>query len=273
MTAEHREVLGFAVHQAEGGPSGEAADRIGRYIQEHPEVRREDEGVRTVLNLAAGTFAAHRLPPEFSRDVLMAIPYAEPRVEPAHAAPAPAPVLRAEVPQGPLLFVGLGGVLAGMLGALWLAKVLESIFGPSGRRYWAANWAQYEATHTAVLILVLGLGILSLILACPPFWRKEGRLPPSYYVAYGLLCGAPVALVVYSSCSAYALAGMLAWDILTPLWVVAALGLLAVRAGLILAELEKRVELRLRRMEEALSANPLQPAPSAAKMSAAPPAG
>jgi hypothetical protein len=82
-----------------------------------------------------------------------------------------------------------------------------------------------------------------------------------------------VALVVYSSCSTYLFSGILAWDILAPLWAVAALGLLAVRAGLILAELEKRVELRLRRMEEALSANPLQPAPSATRMSAAPPAG
>lgn len=270
LTPEHREALGFAVHQAEGGLAGEAADRIARYIQEHPEVRREDEGVRTVLGLAAGTFAAHRLPPEFGRDVLMAIPYTEPRVEPAHAATVSAPVLRAEVPQGPLLLVGLGGVLAGMLGTLWLAKVLESIFGSPGL-YWASNWAQYEATHAAVLILVLGLGMLSLILACPPFWRKEGRLPPSYCVAYGLLCGAPAALVVYSSCAKYALAGMLAWDILAPFWAVAALGLLAVRVGLVLAELEKRVDLRLRRIEEALSSNPLQPAPNAARTPPAPP--
>jgi DNA-directed RNA polymerase specialized sigma24 family protein len=246
FTPEHREALGFAVHQAEGGLSSEATERLGRYIQEHPDVRREEEGVRNVLSLAAGTFAAHRLPPEFSRDVLLAIPFTELRP----VLPQTSPAFRTEVPQGPMVFVGLGGMLAGMLGTIWMAKVVESIIGRVPAT--SPPWLMDEATHAAVLILTLGVALLSLALACPPVWRKDLRLAPAYYVAYGLLCGAPVAMTVYSSFSTHPWAGLLAWSGLAPLWAVACLGLLAVRAGLLYREMEKRVELRLRRIEEAM---------------------
>ena len=254
-----REAIGFAVELAEGGAAREMQDRIALLLQTDVEARHEDEAVRMVLDLATRTFAAHRLPPDFLKDVLMAIPHAEPARTVAPHSPSASPLAsaaRQEPSPNPAWPLGIIGALAGMLALLWFAGWISETRWGMRLSYWVAG--------AAALIFALGLGVIALVLACPIRAQQKARFPPVFLLGYGLLCGVGLALLWLTFFDPAATGGLAVCDWVAPLWAVAALGLLGLRVRLLFQDLEQRTEERIRRIEDRLPshAHPQPEAPA-----------
>lgn len=260
LSPTRRDALGFQVVVAEGSMAAESQTKMERLVQTNAECRKDHEAIQTVLSLATGTFSAHSLPPEFVREVLLAIPYAEPvrRVQPAGQAPGePVPnVLQKPVPEGSALTVCLAGGLFSLLFLSWFLSWLID-------RDWGYGISSAGiAGQTAGLILSLGCAVVAICMARPPVFAKFPRLPIWYYVLYGLTAGAVFSVAVmllWIPTTTIMGAWRATMSVATPLICIAALALLGLRARLTITDLERRFELRLRRIEDAMPA--AQPPP------------
>ncbi|MCK6471831.1 MAG: sigma-70 family RNA polymerase sigma factor [Planctomycetes bacterium] len=259
LSPERRELLGAAVEIAEGSLAPNLQRDLERSIQTHAEFRKDHEAVQQVLEQATRTFAAHRLPQDFIKEILLAIPYSGPGRGPETDAPGPAqgyssaygqnvppaapPVYLQDLPLGPSLILGLVGALMGLLFSVWIVSSA-----------WNSKWAidnfqgfgDGAIALNAVQILLGAGGALLLLFARPPFLRAVAPLPPWYYGCYGILVGAFLALLFADA----------AWNdailqgVVGPLWLVAAFALLELRRRMERQEFEARTEARLRRLEK-----------------------
>lgn len=254
-----RDSLGLAVTLAEGGMSYARRAELEKFIQNDPDARREDEAVRTVLGLAAGTFSAHRLGPDFVREALLQIPYADP---PKQVAELPVPlrrtgatqVLRTEVRHGAQLALCLVAALVGLI----LTLILLDRIGYSGLGMSLATWSAGRTPSLTATILALGIGIVAMVLARPPFTSALPRLPHAYFLTYGVSAGAALAILCVLLFNPYNAPGMytLALEILLPIWGVTSVGMVLVRQKLAYRDLERRLEARLRIIEDATGMDP-----------------
>ncbi|MCZ7647093.1 MAG: sigma-70 family RNA polymerase sigma factor [Planctomycetota bacterium] len=249
-----REARGVSVVLAEGGLPYAKRAELEKFIQLDPDARREDEAVRQVLALSAGTFAAHRLPQDFVKDVLQDIPYAEParrisETAPALRLPAPPKLLQMDVRHGSQLALALVSMLVGAILSFWvLEQLATSTLG--------AFLAALAGTPTSLgpTILVLGVSGLALFFARPPLFSALPRLPVAYFISYGVAAGVLLAFtcsLVFDWYGSTVLSFVLV-EILFPLYAIVALGLLGVRALLAFRDMERRLEVRLRQIEDAL---------------------
>ena len=267
LPSARREALGFSVVLAESGVAPDDRERIERFVQTDADARREDEGVRSLLELAARTFSAHRLPPDFVKDVLMQVPYTEPLRLVALPRPAPAQIqpvspsartsFRSQAPPGDAgvsIVLTLAGSIVGLVGLAWVWERLTL-------SRWANLVALTKAGQEAEIglwILVHGLGIVALCAARPPLFSKVQRVPPYFHPLFGLGLGGLVALL-WLALSTHASSSVVGWLLLScaaPLWTVYACVLYALRSRLAILDLEKRLELRLRHAEDSLPTFP-----------------
>lgn len=261
LSPERREALGYAVELAEGGVSNDVRMRVERFIQTDSDARREDEAVKQVMSLATRTFAAHRLPPEFVKDVLMSVPYAEaPRVVSlprssaygmAPASPQTAvhqPAVQSAPDTGMIITLGLAGAVVGLVFLLWVMDRIA--YSGAGTRM-SSFMAGSEASIGLVLFL-LGGGAIGIFFTRPPLKSRHLRLPPLFMAAHGLASGIFAALVYLLLCDPYSSLPSypIVVSILIPLWSVYVLALVGLRARWAFMDLERRLELRLRRMED-----------------------
>ncbi|MBI3831265.1 MAG: hypothetical protein HY291_17230 [Planctomycetes bacterium] len=261
LPPDRREALGFAVELAEGGVSNEVRMRVERFIQTDADARREDEAVKQVMSLATRTFAAHRLPPEFVKDVLMTVPYADaprvvslPRTSAYGMSPASAQTtarqaaVHAAPETGMAISLGLAGAVVGLVVLLWVMDRIAFSRSASSMTTWMAG---SEASIGLVLFL-LGGGTLGIFFTRPPLRARHLRLPPLFMAAHGLATGLLAALLFlllfdpYPALPSYPIVV----GILLPLWATYVLALVGLRARWAFMDLEKRLELRLRRMED-----------------------
>ncbi|MCW8130888.1 MAG: sigma-70 family RNA polymerase sigma factor [Planctomycetota bacterium] len=281
LPPERREAYGFAVELAEGGLPNDVRQRVERLALTDALVRREDEGVRQILALATRTFAAHRLAPEFVKDVLMAVPYSEPvrvvslprpsayGIAPATSrVPVPAAPVQAAPETGVVISLGLAGLVVGVTGYSW---VMSSFLGTwSGMRL--GNALAGEEALVGLMVLILGAGLVALFFIRPTLSPRHARFPPIYVAAHGLAAGMFFALL-------FALLGGLngffsqsaIYAVFVPLWGMLVLALVMARARLAFMDLERRIELRLRRLEDHLPSAAFPPLQSHAGTQVTPP--
>lgn len=262
LSAERRDALGFSVELTEGSPAYELRQRIERFVMTDADARREDEAVKQVLGLAPRTFAAHRLPQDFMREVLMVLPYPEPaRVvslpvrSSAYGLPPVRPAPRAAADSvadsGVVVALSAAGAVVGLFG---LQAVCKQV---------AAGWLTINvvrkldasAPSLGLAFFFYAGGMLALLFARPSLSGRHLRLPPVYSAAWGLAAGIFVALLYQLSQDPYLVSMGISGDpvalgLFTPLWAVYVLGLAVVRARLAFLDLERRIELRLRRIED-----------------------